>query len=123
MKKIKRYLLIFAILSIMLSNTLITTVNAVVMEESYIVATEAENLSGQNELQPMMANGCNLVKFSDSMANTVAQYHGFSGAEAFKQEFGVSSNGNMYKDTVSRQIYIVTANGTPIPTGYFGGWR
>ena len=60
MKKLKCYLSILLILSMMLSSTSMFTVNAaqVTETEDVVVDTEA-NLGGEDELQPMMANGCN----------------------------------------------------------------
>ena len=79
----------------------------VATEEITIVSVEAPTISTEEstiateetaqELMPMMASRCSsYVKFNDKMANSVAQYHGYAGAEAFKQDYGVSSNANMY---------------------------
>lgn len=123
MKSIKRFIPILIILGMMLSNAFMFTVSAASLEVSDIVVTEAENLDGENELQPMAANGCRYVKFSNSMADTVAKQHGYSGAEAFKKDFNVSSEGNMYRDTVTNEVVIITTTGAVINTDFYGGWK
>ena len=55
-----------------------------------------------------------LIIFNPNMANAVAQYHGYSGAEALKADYGVGSNENMYRNTTTGEV---------IYTGLYGGWK
>ena len=124
MKTIKRYFSILLVLSMMLYSASVFPVSAVQKAENNEIAIEVEeDLGGEDELQPMMANQCSYVKFNDKMANTVAEYHGYAGAEAFKQDYGVSSNANMYKNTVTGEIVLITNTGAVINTGLYGGWN
>lgn len=54
------------------------------------------------------------IIFNPNMANAVAQYHGYSGAEVLKAEYGVGANANMYRNTTTREV---------IYTGLYGGWK
>lgn len=108
-----------------------TCVNITAMAEDTIVAIESSTVAEKtavdpdkttSELMPMMAAGCSYVKFNTSMANSVAQYHGYSGAEAFKSDFGCTSNANMYRNTTTGEIVLITNTGAVIETGLYGGW-
>lgn len=57
------------------------------------------------------------------MANAVAQYHGYSGAGALKADYGVGSNENMYRNTTTGEVILITKTGAIIYTGLYGGWK
>ena len=101
----------------------ITTVSVV---EAPTISTEESTIATEEtaqELMPMMASRCSsYVIFNDKMANSVAQYHGYAGAEAFKRDYGVTSNANMYRNTVNGEIVLITNTGAIINTGLYGGW-
>ena len=122
MKRINRYLSILLVLSMMLCSTFLFTVSTAETENEDIAIGVTGNPGSENELQPMAANQCSYVKFNDKTANTVAQYHGYAGAEAFKKDYGVSSNANMYRNTVTGEIILITNTGAIINTGLYGGW-
>ena len=65
----------------------------------------------------------NYKKFSKSMANTVAVFHGFENAEAFKAAHYIGSNGNMGYDVTTGNIVILMNNGAVVSTEYNGGWK
>ena len=71
MKKLKCYLSILLILSMMLCSTSMFTVNAaqVTETEDVVVDTDA-NLGGEDELQPMMATGCG-YNLPDNFLNNI----------------------------------------------------
>ena len=59
MKRIKCYLSILLVISMMLCSTSMFTVNAAQATETEDVVVDTEaNLGGEDELQPMMANSC-----------------------------------------------------------------
>lgn len=58
MQKLKYYLSILLVLSMMLCSTSMFTVNAQVTETEEIAVDTEVNLDVENELQPMMANAC-----------------------------------------------------------------
>lgn len=87
-------------------------------------STFEDSLIGQvQENQPVMASGNCYVQFSTSMANQVAQYHGYRGAEALKADYGFGSNANLYRNTGTGEIMIITSTGSVTPTGLYGGWK
>jgi hypothetical protein len=130
MKKIKRYLSILLVLSMMLCCTSMFTVNAaqVTETEDVVVDTEA-NLGGEDELRPMMARSCTSFQmFQSNKAANLAIINcfdknninpGYSGAEDFKADWGFTSNANLGYDKNTRQIYIFPNIGAPIATGYY----
>ena len=67
MKRIKCYLSILLVISMMLCSTSMFTVNAAQVTETDEIIVDTEvNLDSEDELQPMMANGCgNLTSWYD----------------------------------------------------------
>ena len=91
MKKIKRYLSILLVLSIMLCSTSMFTVNAAQVTETddVVIDTEA-NLGGEDELQPMVANGCgytsvnqmqHLITSGQAPSSITFVHNGFQGQQ------------------------------------------
>ena len=64
-----------------------------------------------------------LIIFNPNLANAVAQYHGYSGAEALKADYGVKSDANMYRNTTTGEVILITKTGAIINTGLYGGWK
>ena len=67
MKTIKRYFSILLVLSMMMCYTSVFTVSAVpTTEDEMIVIEVEEDLGGEDELQPMVANSCTGAYIPDS---------------------------------------------------------
>ena len=91
MKKLKCYLSILLVLSMMLCSTSMFAVNAaqVTETEDVVINTDA-NLGGEDELQPMMASRCGYTSVnqmqhlidSNQAPSTITQVHnGFQGQQ------------------------------------------
>ena len=114
-KKIKQILLVFLTVCVIMCNVLAfaAVATALSQDESFV----------QNELSPYMASDCDsYVKFDTSMADKVAKYHGYAGAEALKKDFGLTSNANMYRNSSTGEIVLITDTGAKISTDLYGGW-
>jgi len=111
------------IIAILLLCTILGVAGIGVHATAMVEGTTAVTEETTQELMPMMASRCSsYVKFNVQMANAVAQYHGYAGAEALKHSYGVSSNANMYRNTVTHEIVLITNKNAVINTGLFGGW-
>lgn len=116
MKKVKLVLLKLLTICVIMCN--VSTISAVA-----ITLDQWESIT-EDELSPAMASSCNsYVMFNTPMANKVAIYHGFSGAEALKKDFNCSSDTNMYRNTSTGEIVLITPTGAVVSTGLYGGWR
>ena len=89
-KKIKQILLVFLTVCVIMCNVLAfaAVATALSQDESFV----------QNELSPYMASDCDCyVKFDTSMADKVAKYHGYAGAEALNKDFSITTNSYIFR--------------------------
>ena len=78
--------------------------------------------SGRSVGETVVTTDAQYVHMSTELANQVAQYHGFAGAEDFKAAHGVGSKGLMVYYPATGQI-VITVGGAVLGTEYYGGWR
>lgn len=78
--------------------------------------------SGRSVGETVVTTDAQYVHMSTELANQVAQYHGFAGAEEFKAAQGVGSKGWMAYYPATGQI-VITVGGAVLGTEYYGGWR
>lgn len=108
MKRIKCYLSIVLVLSMILCCASVFTVSAVPSAEDNKIAIEVEeNLISENELQPMMANGCNNPTTLSGWLDKYSLQYGFTYNDVGLGHDIQLSNGYYYHASAQANYYTL----------------